>query len=249
MDWKTTTVESTGSTNADLVRAAREGAPEGTVLRAEAQSAGRGRQGRAWVSGKGDGLYFSVLLRPSVEPVVAATLPLAVGLAVAEAVEPLVGERVEVKWPNDLLVGGRKICGILCEMEAGDGGVRHVVAGIGLNVNLDVARLPADVAPVATSMRAVAGRAFEARAVLDAVLASLDGVYSAWLSGGLGVLLPRLRKRDALLGRKVSMGLCGTPVEGVAAGIASSGALLLRKSDGTVEEVFSGEAHIGGCAG
>lgn len=249
MDWKTTTVDSTGSTNADLARAARNGAPEGTVLCARNQTAGRGRQGRTWVSGKGDGLYFSLLLRPAVEPLVAATLPLAVGLAVAEAIEPFVGNRVAVKWPNDILVGGRKICGILCEMEADGGGVRHVIAGIGLNVNLDVARLPADVAPVATSMRAVAGRVFDERDVLRAVLASLDKVYTAWLDGGLEAVLPRLRERDALLGRRVSMGLSGKPVEGVAAGIASSGALLLRKSDGAVEEVFSGEAHIDSSAG
>ena len=168
------------------------------------------------------------------------------GLAVAEAVAPLLPDTdVKIKWPNDVLVGGRKLAGILCEMQTRESGVAHVVVGIGLNVNLDASELPPDVAAVATSLRQAAGRAFAPDAVLDAVLRSLGAAYEEWLRGGLAALLPRLHARDALRGRHVRIGLVGEPIEGVADGIAPSGALLVRRSDGRVEALFSGEAHIG----
>ena len=246
MKWHVISLDSTASTNADAVRLAGEGAAEGTVVVARTQTAGRGRQGRAWVSRPGAGLYFSAILRPHAEPEAAATLPLVAGLAVAEAVAPLLPSReVKIKWPNDVLVGGRKLAGILCEMQTGESGVAHVVVGIGVNVNLAESELPPDVAAVATSLSQAAGRAFALDAVLDAVLGSLGDAYDAWRRGGLAALLPRIGARDALRGRHVRIGLVGEPVEGVADGIAPSGALLLRKPDGGVEALFSGEAHIG----
>ncbi|MDD5707688.1 MAG: biotin--[acetyl-CoA-carboxylase] ligase, partial [Kiritimatiellae bacterium] len=123
----------TSSTNRDLTRLAEAGAPEGTVVVAECQQAGRGRMTRGWFSPPGGGLYFSVLLRPEIEPARATSLPLIVGLAVARTVERCVpGLRAEVKWPNDILVEGRKICGILCELQAESDRIHHIVAGIGI---------------------------------------------------------------------------------------------------------------------
>lgn len=242
--WKIRRVEETGSTNADLAAMAG-GAGEGTVLVARSQSAGRGRQGRQWVSQPGAGLYFSVLLKPQVPPERAATLPLVVGVAVARALDGFLGHHVvSIKWPNDILAQGRKLCGILCEMCADTAGLRHVVAGIGINVNLDVASLPGDVAQTATSMKALAGHVFVLDEVLHAVLLSLEEVYRKWLARGVAAIRDDLAARDWLYGKRVEMRLLGEPTAGIAAGISECGALLLKRDDGSLEEVFSGEAHI-----
>lgn len=253
MKWDIVKLANTASTNADAMKAAANGAAEGTVIVAAAQSAGRGRQGRQWVSQPGAGLYISIVLRPPCDILRASTLPLAAGLAVAEALDPLLPSAgspfpVAIKWPNDLHVGGRKLCGILCELSSDAAGVRHVVAGIGVNVNLDVPTLPPDVAAIATSLKAEAGHAFQLDDVLTRILASFGEVYGEWLGQGFPALLPRIARRDTLLGKRVSIELVGTPACGVAAGIAASGALLLRKDDGSIEEVFSGEAHVKGVA-
>lgn len=247
MNWRVVRLDETDSTNAELARRARAGADEGLVLVAGRQTAGRGRQGRAWFSAPGQCLCLSVLLRPRVAPAEAATLPLVVGAAVAEALSPFLAPRgVAVKWPNDILADdGRKLCGILCEMGAGaDGAADHVVAGIGLNVNLDPHDFPPDIVDRATSMKVVAGRDFDPDCVLDALLASLALRYGRWRAGGLDAVRGELEARDALRGRRVEMRLLGEPLAGVCEGIADSGALRLRLDGGAIREVFSGEAHL-----
>lgn len=246
MDWKITEVEETGSTNTDLsLLAARDGAPEGTVLVARRQTAGRGRQGRTWISKPGAGLFFSFLLRPRVEPARAATVPLLVGAAAADALESILPEvGFSVKWPNDVLAGGRKICGILCEMSATETRTNHVVAGVGINTNLGGDELPGEIAETATSLKILSGRTFGNRAVLERFLDRFAAAYAKWLSGGLAAVRDSLDRRDCLRGGMVEMSLLGEPVSGLCLGIADSGALLLRRDDGMVQEVFSGEAHL-----
>jgi len=244
--WNILRVRETGSTNSDLVRLASEGkADEGTVIVAESQTAGRGRQGREWVSRPGAGLYFSMLLRPDAPPAQVATLPLAVGVAVARALEGLLSRmRLSIKWPNDIVANGKKLCGILCEAGARDG-ERYIVAGIGINVNVDEHSLPPELAEIATSLRMLANREFDTSSVLASVLTSFEEVYRLWLNGGIPAIGKDLELRDYLKGRRVEMRLLGTPVSGIACGIADSGALLLRRDDGAIEEIYSGEAHIG----
>lgn len=186
-----------------------------------------------------------MLLKPEVKPEMAATLPLVAGIAVAAALEKfLPREEIAIKWPNDILAGGRKICGILCEMSAQGETVRHVVAGIGINVNLGAGALPAEIAGTATSMKMLAGEEFALGEVLSAVLESFSEYYSRWLEGGLAAVKADLDARDILRGRRVEMRLLGKPLSGKAVGIAESGALLLLLDDGTIEQVFSGEAHF-----
>lgn len=244
MNWEVKRLASTASTNADLAALARKGeAREGLVLVAERQTAGRGRQGRSWFSMPGRCLCFSLLLRPKVAPPLAATMPLAIGSAVADTIAPLLAPaKVAVKWPNDILVDGRKICGILCEMGATAEAVDYIVAGIGLNVNLDAADLPDELAAQATSMSLAAGRKFDLKRLLDALLASLGETYGRWQEHGLEAVRTQLDARDALRGRHVTIRLAGPPLSGTCEGIAASGALLLRLGDGTLREVFSGEA-------
>ena len=240
-------VESTGSTNADLARMATEDPtfPNGFVLIADRQTAGKGRQGRSWTSPPLSGLTFSVLLKPDVPPLRASTLPLVVGLAVAQAVARLVPNcSVGLKWPNDIQIGGRKLCGILCEMRAEGEHVRHIVAGIGINVNLSVTDMPPEIAAIATSLSIAAGHTFDRLKVLDEILASLDTVYRRWLSEGFAALLPDIAAFDILRDSPVTIDRGSGAFTGIACGIAPDGALLVRHDDGTVEPVYSGDAHI-----
>ena len=187
----------------------------------------------------------AAVLKPNAKPEKAATLPLVAGIAVAAALEKfLPSAEIAVKWPNDILCGGRKICGILCEMAAQGDSVRHVIAGIGINVNLPANELPAEIAETATSMRILSGKEFSPGEILNAVLDSFARCYARWQEAGLDAVKDELDTRDALRGRRVEMRLLGKPLFGTAVGIAESGALLLRLDDGSTEEVFSGEAHI-----
>ncbi len=257
-------IEAVGSTNVELARLANDDTslPDGFVLLADTQTAGKGRQGRAWTSPPSSGLTFSVLLKPDVPPLRASTLPLVVGLAVAQAVARLLAERLSgsddagpsralrhrhsigLKWPNDIQIDGRKLCGILCEMRAEGEHVRHIVAGIGLNVNLSVTDMPPEIAAIATSLSIAAGHTFDRSKVLDAILLSLEENYRLWLARGFDSLRPEITKFDVLRDRPVTIERGANTISGIANGIAPDGALLVLKSDGTIEPVYSGDAHI-----
>ncbi len=258
-------VEATGSTNADLGRMANEdpSLPDGFVLVADVQTAGKGRQGRSWASPPLSGLTFSVLLKPDVPPLRASTLPLVIGLSVARAVARLLAEcrsggpddagpshalrrrhTIGLKWPNDIQIDGRKLCGILCEMRAEGDRVRHIVAGIGINVNLSVTDMPPEIAAMATSLSIAAGHSFDREEVLNAILLSLEETYLRWLTQGFDSLRQEISKFDILRGNPVTIERGANTLSGMASGIAPDGALMVLKSDGTTEPVYSGDAHI-----
>ncbi len=235
----------TGSTNRDVAALALAGAGEGVVMAAGAQTDGRGRMTRVWFSPPGVSLYFSMLLLPAVEPGRAASLPLVAGLAVAEALAELAPETEPlIKWPNDILTGGKKVCGVLCEMQAETDCVRHIIPGIGVNVNLKREELPKELRGRATSLRMETGRRFSRAAVLAAILNRFEPLYDLWCVQGLEPLLEAIGARDALRGRLVTVEQGGRHVSGVADGILSDGALRLVTGQGAVA-VYSGEAHIG----
>lgn len=229
--------ETTVSTNAD----ARAGRP-GDVFVAEFQTAGRGRLDHEWHAARGENLTFSAVLDAAdAPPAEVATLPLVVGLAVARAVEALLGNssQVAVKWPNDVLVGGKKICGILCERN-GDA----VIAGVGLNVNQT--DFPAEIAARATSLRLVAGSPFDREGVLNGVVAEIGDMHSCWLRGGFAALRGGFAALDFLKGRAVSVFATdgdSAPVEGLCGGVQDDGSLLV----GDVK-VYAGEAHVAGAS-
>ena len=238
-------VAETGSTNRDVAALAQDGAGEGVVVVADRQCAGRGRMTRQWFSPPGVNLYFSMLLRPDVELGRAASLPLVAGLAVAEAIGRIAPEaRPEIKWPNDILCGGKKLCGVLCEMQAETDRVRHVVLGLGVNVNLTRAMLPEELRDRAASLKIIAGRDFSRGAVLAALLNAFEPLADRWCADGLEPLLPALRQRDALFGREIEMEQGGRRIAGRADGIFPDGALRLLTPQGVVP-IYSGEAHIG----
>jgi len=208
--------------------------PHGAIAVAEHQTAGRGRSGRRWEDAPSTALLFSVLLRP---PAGAALpqLSLIAGLAVASAVEAQCSVPAMVKWPNDVVVGGRKVAGILLEASG-----TVVVCGVGINVNQEVSDLPSGMRLPATSLRIAADRLFDRGAMLAAVLAELERRYDAWLNGALGGQLDDLEQRNALRGVSVRVG----NRIGTAGAIAPDGRLTILLDRGDVVLVESGEVEV-----
>lgn len=229
---------STVSTNDDAKAGARAGAPHGSLWAADAQTAGRGRQGRRWESPAGENLLFSVLLRVPCAPARVPPLSLVVGLAVRDAVARALGDddAVKVKWPNDVLVRGRKIAGILVESSVAGARIESLIVGIGINVKTRA--FPPELASIATSVALEGARAPDRAELLVDVLAGLDRDLERAAHTGLGVVHARLVAHDALLGRPLR--------EGVAEGIDADGRLLVRHPDGTLHRIVSGEVHLAG---
>lgn len=212
---------------------AEHGAAEGAVVIADAQSAGRGRYGRSWASPPGAGLYLSTVLKPA-----AAMLPLltiAAGVAVAEGIERAAGLRTSLKWPNDVLVGDRKLAGLLAEVVAAN------TAILGIGINVMPGSYPADVAARATSLEAELGRAIDRGLLFVEVLASFASHYEGLKGVPAGALLDSWRRRAAAtLGREVTWMVAGRQLRGVAENIDDRGALLVRTPAG-IERIISGE--------
>lgn len=224
-----------GSTNQVARGLAEAGAADGTVVTAEAQSAGRGRQGRSWSTPAGAALAWSLLLRRAVE--VPGTLSLQVGVAVCEAVESLGVERAELKWPNDVLIEGRKCAGVLVEARPRDG---WAVVGVGINLCVPEHGFPEEVRSRATSI----GHGADVRSAT----AALNRFVEERLAGPVGPTLAELADRDALRGHRVSWHGAGPAREtGIAAGIDDAGNLQVETGHGTVS-LNAGEVHLGGDA-
>lgn len=225
-----------GSTSDHLKRLVQESVPEWTVVLGEQQTAGRGRQGRAWVSPLGN-LYLSVLLRPQVAPEILGLLPLAAGIAVAEAISEMGGD-ARVKWPNDVLIRDRKVAGILAEGSSGPRGPESIVLGIGVNV-APAQNLPEEMA--ATSLTAE-GASVDRAALAASVLARLTVWYHALAQPPL--VLERWRALSVpWWGRVVEITSGAVRLRGIARGMDDRGALLLELPDGATTAVFSGEAR------
>jgi BirA family biotin operon repressor/biotin-[acetyl-CoA-carboxylase] ligase len=233
-----------GSTNAAAMEAASAGAPEGSVFLAEQQTAGRGRGGHSWHSAQSDGIYCSVILRPGLPPSDALLLSLAAGLAVHAAVKEI-DSRVapDLKWPNDLLLSGKKFCGILTEMNAEVTRVRYVVIGVGINVNQT--KFPEDLQAIATSLLLNTGRPWSRMELCGALLKSLDREYREFVGDpdGRGSILRRFQEySSSVRGRKVRIEENGE-TEGVTEGLDARGFLKVRTAAG-LKTVLSGTVRL-----
>jgi BirA family transcriptional regulator, biotin operon repressor / biotin---[acetyl-CoA-carboxylase] ligase len=232
----------TGSTNDDALAAARDGAPHGALFVAESQTNGRGRRGNPWLGTPGQSALFTVLLRPSVAVERASGLALVGGLAVRAAVELWLraagqNEPALVKWPNDVVIGGRKVCGILAESQVRSSQVVAVVLGIGLNMG--PGELPPGLAETATTLSAWGARNLDAETLVADVLTELEPRVEQFLAGGESTVA-ELRAHDALVGRRVRVGAA----EGIAEGINRSGSLLLRDEKGALEVIIAGHVEV-----
>ena len=233
----------TDSTNLWIKRLAKEGASEGTLALAEFQSAGRGRLGRSWEVPEGTSVMMSILLRPKFEPQYAPTLTLVMGMAVAKAVKNL-GFDVSIKWPNDVVVSHKKICGILTEMGVRDGKIDYAVIGVGINVN--IREFPEEMADKATSLYLESGREFDRNQIPGLVMEAFEEYYEKFAATcDLSGLKEEYESILANYNQPVRV-LAKEPYEGVARGITDGGELLVEKNDGTIVAVSAGEVSVRG---
>lgn len=237
--------EETDTTNNRARELALEGAPEGTLVVAEKQTAGRGRRGKVWESPLGTGIWMSLVLRPQIMPAEASVLTLLCGLATAEAIKAETGLSAGIKWPNDILINGKKAVGILTEMDCEMSEVHFVIPGIGINVN--TASFPPEITDIATSLYLECGKTVSRRRLVHKVLERLEEHYETFLrTGSFTAMLEDYRKHCITLGKEVHV-LGREPFFAEALDITPEGELLVRRADNGKEEVvFSGEVSIRG---
>lgn len=229
---------STGSTSDDALAAARAGAPHGALFGAETQISGRGRRGAAWESTPGAGIWCSLVLRPSFSPELAPLIALAAGLAVRAAVAPLLDAPALVKWPNDVLVGDRKLAGLLVESQISGAKLTSVVVGLGLNVAQ--ASFPEPLSASATSLALLGAAPSTRESLLASILSELAARWQLLETHAPQELMHELREHDALLGRPIRVD--GRP--GTARGVDNAGRLLLEDDSGRLEPCVSGHVEL-----
>jgi BirA family biotin operon repressor/biotin-[acetyl-CoA-carboxylase] ligase len=230
------------STNSVAMRLGEEGEPHGTLVVAEEQTAGRGRAGRAWHSEKTSGIYATLLLRPAISPAAAPLVTLVAGLAARDAVAEQTGLYPDIRWPNDLLLHGKKFCGILTEMHAEPDRVHFVVCGIGLNVNH--AKMPADLQDAATSLRMESGRPHSRLELLVRLLRAADRYYNQMVAHGAAPIVARFTEVSSFArGKRVRVTTGQETYAGITAGLEPNGLLRVERDDGRVESVISGDVR------
>jgi BirA family transcriptional regulator, biotin operon repressor / biotin---[acetyl-CoA-carboxylase] ligase len=239
--------ESLVSTNDLAKELAARGAPEGTVVVAETQTGGRGRLGREWDSPPGVGLYVSLVLRPELPPLELPQITLTTAVAVVRATQRVAGVTPGIKWPNDLLLNGKKLGGILTEMETESDRIRHVVVGLGLNVNNP--EFPPELAGMATSLTLTVGGSFSRVQLLQAWLEEFEGLYDRFLNQGFPEILEEWKRATVTLGSPVTVRQGPREISGEALDVAPDGALLLRTASGEIVRVTSGEITPGPAGG
>lgn len=244
MEIKLEAFESLDSTNTYLKKRAAEGAPEGTVVIANAQTAGRGRMGRSFASAPGLGIYMSMLLRPDSGAECIGSLTAGAAVAVCRAIERVCGVAPGIKWVNDLFLKGKKICGILCESSVKADGAEYVVLGVGLNVITRPQDFPEELRGTAGSLYSQTGIVYERGKLISAIISELCAMYETWKAGP-AAFLDDYRRRCFVLGRTVEVSpVTGGVFTAAAEAISDDFGLVLRLPDGSVRTVHSGEVSI-----
>lgn len=240
---KVHTFEEVNSTNEEAKKLADEGAKEGTVVIAEMQKKGKGRLNREWVSPKG-GLWLSIILRPDFGSEEASKITMMAGVA---AVESIIypGLDARIKWPNDVLINGKKICGILTEMRSHNKNVDYVVLGLGINANFDLEELPEQIRGSATSLRYELGKDVNIQGLLQQIIKEVDYYYDILKSGKSNKIVGIWKKQCDTLGRNVRIITQNETIEGIALDIDDKGALAVRAGDGKIHKFLAGDCiHI-----
>lgn len=235
------------STNNQAKLLAETGVPDGTLVVAETQCAGKGRRGRQWLSPKGTGIWMSLVLRPDIPPDRAAMLTLVAALAVSDGIETVTGLKPEIKWPNDIVINGRKLCGILTEMSTEMGDINYVVIGIGINVGMP--DFPDEIRAIATSL-ALEGKPVRRSGLVNQILKAWEQYYEVYLqTADLSGLMQQYNDRLVNCNRRVTVLKPEESYTGMSHGIDRLGRLLVEKEDRTVEAVMSGEVSVRGIYG
>jgi BirA family biotin operon repressor/biotin-[acetyl-CoA-carboxylase] ligase len=233
----------TPSTQAIAKSLASQGAVEGTIVVSETQSGGRGRVGRPWSSPQG-GIYFSIILRPDIKPGEALRLPLVAGVAVAQAIVRNTKLDPRLKWPNDIMIGGRKVGGILTEMGAEMDRLDWVIVGIGLNVNTPSVSFPEEIEETTTSLMEAGGKVIPRVKLLQGILVKFESLYGNLAKHGFEPIRTSWKALSDTIGANVVVTLPSGHIKGLAADIDSDGALILQKDDGTIERIIAGVVSL-----
>ena len=253
-DWAGRTLHyfnETGSTNIDAKRYAEEGEPHGTTVVADMQSAGRGRRGRLWQSPAGSAIYMTIMLKPRFVPDKASMLTLVMALSVADAIVEVTGLSAGIKWPNDIVVNKKKVCGILTEMNAELDYIQYVVIGVGINVNNNSPEeFPEEIRQTATSLKIELGMQISRAALLERVLAHFEKNYDIFTKTlDLSALMEAYDARLLNLNAEVRILDPKGEYTGIARGINPAGELLVEKENGDVVPVYAGEVSVRGLYG
>lgn len=231
------------STNDIAYSMAIEGAREGTTIVADSQEKGRGRLGRKWESPPGVNLYMSVILRPPIPPFKAHQVVFVSAVALAEAMRKVCDLKPQIKWPNDLLIDGKKVAGILTEMNAEPDRVNFIILGIGVNINMKKGMFPEGLMNIATSLREETGRVIDRARFAAILIYELERHYHLLLKKGFVPILKRWKEHSVLEGREVEVVHLSGTLRGVVLGVDSNGALLVRYKGG-IEKILSGDVTI-----
>lgn len=236
------------STNSEAKKKAENGAPHGTLVITERQTGGRGRRGKKWISPKGSGIWMSFILRPEIQPFHASMLTLVAAMAVVSALEKTEGVECSIKWPNDIVLNGRKICGILTEMSAEPDAVNYVVIGIGINAN--TTEFDEEIQSIASSVFLETGRKIKRSQVVADFAKEFERYYEIFMqTQDMSGLLTEYNSRLINAGKEVKIIDMKNEFTGSAIGIDENGELLVKRENGYVEKIIAGEVSVRGLYG
>jgi BirA family biotin operon repressor/biotin-[acetyl-CoA-carboxylase] ligase len=235
---------SVSSTQDIAAEMARNGASEGTLVIAETQDKGRGRKGRSWVSLPQGGIYLSLILRPNLMPSQVVQIPLIAGVALTKAIRETVSLQPMIKWPNDIIVGKKKVGGILTEMSSEIDGVNYVILGIGLNVNMPASVFSEDISNIATSLIDECGKYTSRVKLVQSFLSEFELIYTKFLAQGFGSVRDEWKELNNTIGSRVKITEGMTDIEGEAIDIDNDGFLLVRKENGDISRIISGDVSL-----
>lgn len=229
------------STNIKAKDLAEGGAPEGTVIIAEKQVMGRGRKGRTWLSPEGDGIYASLILRPAMAPSGAPKITLMTAVAVAEALLSLVQIKITIKWPNDIMVRGKKLAGILTEIATDMDAVNYIIVGLGLNVNTPLQNLSEELKDRATSIYIETGEPLSRTRLVRAYLEYFEKYYEMFKANNFTPIMNRWKQLSNIIGQKITVDVIGRKHVGEVTDIDDEGVLILKDDEGGYQRIFSGD--------
>ncbi len=233
-----------GSTNDKAFDLATAGSPEGTVVIADSQTEGRGRLRRVWHSPAGSNIYTSIILRPNLEPARAPQISILAGVAIAEIMDNFCPGMVNLKWPNDVLVQGKKVCGILAQMKTSTSRVDFIILGIGINININYNQLPQDIKNTATSLAIETGRNISRQELIIGLYENLTKWYKKLIIDGFSTVKGKWLSMAPMIGKRVQIISGDKVVSGKALGIDEQGSLLLLTAENRRIKIFAGDATI-----
>jgi len=240
--------EEVDSTNTKAKEYAKAGGESGSVFVAECQTKGRGRQGRTWASPRVGNIYASILLRPQIAPENASMLTLVMGYAIALAIEKETKMRAQIKWPNDLVIKGKKICGILTEMNVQKNSIEYVIIGVGINVNMK--QIAPEIQEIATSLQLESEQEIDTNKMLSGILQEFHQQYTIFLqTEDVSNIRKQYNERLVNIGREILIIAKGGEYQARTEGINDKGELIIEKQDGTRENISSGEVSVRGVYG